>query len=62
MTFLHKALAMCEKKANARIQFRLADISREEETFFDLILVLDVVEHLEDYYRFLNGIRTKRDL
>lgn len=57
-----QALAICEKKSNDRLQFRLADISQEEGHFFDLILVLDVVEHLEDYYGFLRGIRSKANL
>ena len=57
-----QAIAMCESKANERLQFKLADISQEEGTFFDLILVLDVIEHVEDYFRFLNGIRPKSDL
>lgn len=57
-----QSLAMCEKKGNDRLQFRLADISQEEGNFFDLILVLDVVEHLEDYYGFLSGIRSKGNL
>ena len=40
----------------------VADISQEKDTFFDLILVLDVIEHVEDYFGFLNGIRPKGDL
>ncbi len=57
-----QALAMCQNKANERLQFKLADISQEEEAFFDMILVLDVIEHVEDYFGFLNGIRPKSDL
>ena len=57
-----QALALCQSKANEKLQFRLADISQEENAFFDLILVLDVVEHVEDYYGFLNGIRAKSEL
>lgn len=57
-----QAMEMCKIRANEKLQFRLADISREEDTFFDLILVLDVFEHVEDYFGFLNGIRSKSDL
>ncbi|MGD0458126.1 MAG: methyltransferase domain-containing protein [Terriglobia bacterium] len=57
-----QALEMCKSKANERLQFKLADISGEEGTFFDTILVLDVIEHVEDYFGFLNGIRPKSDL
>ncbi|HUY12655.1 MAG TPA: methyltransferase domain-containing protein [Terriglobia bacterium] len=57
-----QALEMCKSRANERLQFKLADISQEENTFFDLILVLDVIEHVEDYFGFLNGIRPESDL
>ena len=57
-----QAMAMCESKANEKLHFRLADVSQENGTFFDLILVLDVIEHLEDYFGFLKGIRSKSDL
>jgi SAM-dependent methyltransferase len=57
-----QALEMCRAKANPRLEFRLADISREEESVFDLILVLDVIEHVEDYLGFLEGVRPKADL
>jgi cyclopropane fatty-acyl-phospholipid synthase-like methyltransferase len=57
-----QAMAMCESKANEKLQFKLADISQEEGVFFDLMLVLDVIEHVEDYFGFLNGIRPKSDL
>jgi len=57
-----QAMEMCKARANEKLQFRLADIGKEEDTFFDLILVLDVFEHVEDYFGFLDGIRTKSDL
>jgi SAM-dependent methyltransferase len=57
-----QALEMCRSKANQRLQFKLADICQEEGTFFDLMLVLDVIEHVEDYFGFLRSIRPKADL
>jgi SAM-dependent methyltransferase len=56
------AIEMCEKRSNERLQFRLAEISCLEDAFFDLILVLDVFEHVEDYFGFLREIRAKSDL
>src|SRR5438445_13816301 len=56
-----QALEMCRSRANERLQFKLADISQEEHTFFDLMLVLDVIEHVQDYFGFLNGIRPKAE-
>jgi len=57
-----QALEMCRGKANQRLQFKLADISHEYDAFFDLMLVLDVVEHVEDYFGFLESIRPRADL
>lgn len=51
-----QALEMCKSKANERLQFKLSDISQEEGAFFDMILALDVIEHVEDYYGFLKWI------
>jgi len=57
-----QALKMCECRANEKLRFKLADLSQEEGAFFDLLLVLDVFEHVPDYYGFLKGIRNKGDL
>ncbi len=54
-----QAIAMCKEKANERLHFKLADIRQEHDVFFDLLLVLDVVEHLEDYFSFLRDLRSK---
>jgi hypothetical protein len=53
---------MCQSRANERLQFRLADVSQEDDSVFDLMLVLDVIEHVEDYFGFLKGIRPKSEL
>jgi SAM-dependent methyltransferase len=57
-----QALEMSKSRANDHLQFKLADTGQEEGVFFDLILVLDVIEHVEDYYGFLKGIRPRSDL
>lgn len=57
-----QALELCQSKANERLQFKLADLSQEDGVFYDVLLVLDVIEHVEDYFGFLSGIRSKGDL
>jgi SAM-dependent methyltransferase len=54
-----QAIAMCEEKANDRLHFKLADIRREQDAYFDLMLVLDVIEHLEDYFSILRDLKPK---
>ena len=52
------ALAIAKTKANNKISFELIDIANVEEAF-DLLLVIDVIEHLENYFSFLDTIKTK---
>jgi SAM-dependent methyltransferase len=57
-----QALEICRSRANERLQFKLGDVSHEEGIVFDLMLVLDVIEHVEDYFGFLTAIRPKSEL
>ncbi len=56
-----QAYQLCQKKINAKLKFKLKDILREKGSSFDLILVLDVIEHLEDYFTFLRKIKPKSE-
>jgi len=54
------ALAMCAPPANQNIRFRCCDIRKDEcDTFFDLLLMLDVFEHVEDYMGLVRAVRSK---
>lgn len=57
-----QALQMCSGRSNEKLRFKLGDISQDEGSFFDLMLVLDVIEHVDDYFGFLNAIRRKSEL
>jgi hypothetical protein len=54
-----QALTLAQTRANERLHFKLADITQESDLSFDVILVLDVIEHLEDPFSFLRNIRSK---
>jgi SAM-dependent methyltransferase len=54
-----QAIEMCRSRANARLQFYLADLTQDLQAKFELLLALDVVEHLEDYYTFLRALKPK---
>ena len=56
-----QAIELSRPRANDRLQFVLADLTREADVHFDLLLVLDVIEHLEDYFSFLRDIKPKAD-
>ena len=54
-----QAFELSQRRANERLHFKLADIRQEDGSHFDLILLMDVIEHLEDYFSFLREIRPK---
>jgi cyclopropane fatty-acyl-phospholipid synthase-like methyltransferase len=54
------AIQMAEKKGtDARLTFRCADLLDETCARFDLLLLIDLIEHLEDYFVFLRSVRKK---
>jgi len=54
-----QAFELCKSRANDRLQFKLTEFKSEKEVFFDLILMLDVIEHVEDYFSFMRDIQPK---
>lgn len=42
-----------------KVHFYCKDLLQEGDAFFDLVFVIDVIEHVEDYFGFLRGIKTK---
>jgi len=55
------ALELSQTRANETLEFKLADILMEDSPRFDLLMVLDVLEHLEDYFTLLRGIKHKAE-
>lgn len=52
-----QAIALCAGKENASLTFRQCDFLTEEEAKFDVLLLLDVFEHVPDYLDFLKRLR-----
>ena len=51
---------MCTGRGNKNLHFRNCDIRRDQSvTFFDLLLMMDVFEHVEDYMGLVRAIRPK---
>ena len=48
-----QAIELSRTRQNDRLQCHLADIRREANPGFDLLLMLDVLEHQENYFHFL---------
>jgi cyclopropane fatty-acyl-phospholipid synthase-like methyltransferase len=54
-----QAFEFCKTRANERLNFTIGDIIQKQECFFDLILLMDLIEHMENYFEFLRQLKTK---
>jgi ubiquinone/menaquinone biosynthesis C-methylase UbiE len=54
-----QAFELCKERANEKLHFKLLDITEEKDACFDLMLIMDVLEHMEDYFNFLREIKPK---
>jgi len=52
------AIAMCRDRCNDNLTFSVLDVRRDGcNAFFDLVLMLDVFEHVEDYMGLVRDVR-----
>lgn len=54
-----QAYALCQERANQNLQFVLGDYFNDPADDADVMLVMDVVEHIEDYLGFLKKLRNR---
>ena len=54
-----QAFEICHKKQKPRLNFHLEDLLKSESKIFDLLLCIDVFEHIEDYIGFLKKLKAK---
>ena len=52
------AYALCSRKSGGAFEFKLADLLAEDVSF-DVVLAMDVLEHVEDYFGFLRRLKGK---
>jgi hypothetical protein len=52
------AFEFCKQREAHNIHFFLKDLAQEDK-YFDVLLCLDVFEHVEDYFGFLRSIKNK---
>lgn len=53
------AFALCQPRASERLQFYCEDLITARAPYFDLLLCIDVFEHVPDYLNFLKALRDK---
>lgn len=52
-----QAYDICKPKENANLQYLLKDFLLENDTKCDIILLIDLIEHLENYREYLRSIK-----
>lgn len=52
-----RAYEICAPKARERLRFHLGDPARTEAPPWDVLLLIDVIEHVEDYFGFLRALK-----
>jgi cyclopropane fatty-acyl-phospholipid synthase-like methyltransferase len=54
-----QAYDLCRSKEAPGLRFHLGDVADEPDVRFDLLLAMDVLEHVEDCFSFLRRLRSK---
>lgn len=54
-----QAFELCQPKKKDRLHFYFEDLFDDKNAFFEIILAIDVIEHIEDYLGFLKTIRLR---
>lgn len=56
-----QAFTLCRERENERLHFFCEDLLASETNRFDLLLSIDVFEHVEDYINFLRSLRPRAE-
>jgi len=54
-----QAFELCQQRKKDRVHFHLKNLLEDEKAFFDVVLAIDLFEHVEDYLGFLRKLREK---
>jgi len=54
-----QAFELCKKRKKKRLNFYLKDLVHEKDAGFDVVLCIDVLEHVEDCFSFLRSLKEK---
>lgn len=52
-----QAFGMAQRKNSPSVKFHLADLLEQPDAHFDVLLIIDVIEHVEDYIGFVRRLK-----
>jgi len=56
-----QAFELCSKKSKTNLTFKLSDLLEDNDAYFDVVMAIDVFEHVEDYLGFLRKLKEKAE-
>lgn len=56
-----QAIELCRTKTSANLTFRHEDLLKDDRASFDVVMAIDVFEHVEDYFGFLRKLKEKAE-
>lgn len=56
-----QAFELCKKRSKTNLTFLHLDLLEESPEYFDIVMAIDVFEHVEDYFGFLRKLRKKAE-
>jgi len=56
-----QAFELCKKKSKTNLTFHLQDLLKENTDYFDIVMAIDVFEHVEDYFSFLRKLKEQAE-
>lgn len=54
-----QAFEICKKKSKSNLTFHLSDLLKNDDIYFDIVMAIDVFEHVDDYLGFLIKLKEK---
>jgi 2-polyprenyl-3-methyl-5-hydroxy-6-metoxy-1,4-benzoquinol methylase len=54
-----QAFELCKQREADRLKYKLTNALDDENVFYDVVMAIDVVEHIEDYFNFLRQMRKR---
>jgi len=55
------AFSLCNQRKTDRLDYKLANLFEDISSYYDIVMAIDVMEHIEDYFGFLRNLKKKGD-
>jgi cyclopropane fatty-acyl-phospholipid synthase-like methyltransferase len=56
-----EAFNLCSQRKTSRLDYKLANLFEESSAYYDIVMAIDVIEHIEDCFDFLRLLKKRGD-